>query len=83
LRRLEGGARAGRSDGQDPGGAFDHHSARFAERSGDQRDSRGRIGLGDEPHPFGAGARLAEPAPGHDQPGVPAARRRKLAVVRP
>ena len=62
--------------------AFDHHLGDFVDAPADQRDAR----FGQRPrprqHPFGPAPRLAEPAPGHHQPGAPFAGRLLLPAMR-
>jgi hypothetical protein len=68
---------------QDPAWPVDHHALDILDRRADQRDARARPAAGKVADPFGARARLAEAAPGHDQPHPPIAHRRALAVMRP
>ena len=82
-RGFEARSLARRGDRQQPALALDHHPPRLAQRGGDQRDPRGRIGLGDGADPFGARAGLAEAAPRHDQPQMPGLGRGQLAGMRP
>lgn len=81
-RRFEGRRGFDRATGQDAALAFNHDGARFAEARGHQRNPRVRQSLGDEAHPFGTGAGLAEAASRHDQPDVPVIVERQLAVMR-
>ena len=76
-------AAARRRDRQQPALALDHHAARLGHRRADQRDPQPPVRLGARPHPFGARPRLAEAAPGEDQPHPPRARRRQLRRPRP
>ena len=82
-RGFEARSLARRGDRQQPALALDHHPPRLAQRGGDQRDPRGRIGLGDGADPCGARAGLAEAAAGHDQPQVPGLGRGQLTGMRP
>lgn len=82
-RRFEARRAGRRADRKQAAFAFHHHRPRLDQRSADQRDAGGGIGLGAGAHPFGAGPRLAETAPGHDQPYPPVSRRRQLGAAGP
>src|SRR3546814_16347314 len=62
-----------------PARSLDHHALPVGDRRRDQRDPRVGIAARELAHPFGARARLAEPAPRLDQPDTPVARRPALA----
>lgn len=60
--------------GQNAAFAFNHHRTCLANRRSDQRDARLRIGARHHIHPFRPRPRLAETAPGADQPQPPVTR---------
>lgn len=82
-RRLENRAPFGLCDGEEAARPLDHDAARLAQGGAHQRDPGLAIPLCHRAHPFGPGPGLAEAAPGHDQPTVPAFLRRQLAIVGP
>ena len=67
--------------GEDAGFAPHHDVARVGDGRADQVDDR--VGLHPVAHRLGAGARLARPAPGEDEPDDPVAVRRRLVGARP
>src|SRR3546814_13397035 len=64
-----------------PARSLDHHALPVGDRRRDQRDPRVGIAARELAHPFGASARLAEPAPRLDQPDPPVARPPALAGI--
>ncbi|MCY1171558.1 hypothetical protein D9M73_116720 [compost metagenome] len=66
-----------------PAFPLDHHAPHILDRRANQRDPRARHRARDLAHPFGTRPRLAETAPGADQPHPPRAGGRLLPLLRP
>ena len=91
LRRREAGSLVLAAQRQDTAFSFDHDIAGIGCRLRDQGDPAGALrtraqgcpALDTRAHPFGAGARLAEPTSGENQPGRPVSLRRQLLFTGP
>ena len=67
-----------RRDGEQTTLALDHRVSNVGRGRPYQRDTRHAGGLGESPHPFCSGPRLAGAAPSQNEPDAPITRRRKL-----
>ena len=72
----------GRADREEPAFALDHDGARVERGRRDERDAARLAFLDTGTHVFRTGARLAEAAPGQEQPDPPVTRRRLLRLPR-